>query len=284
MILAVALRKPLFVRHCGNWLSQQTRAEAFCRWFMTRFAGGRNVMLATGGADAPPSRQNPAILWTFATTMTQQELAACRAARRPRERRGRLIIVCRQEKRKGTAIVIESLPLIHQALPGATVDVVGAGTQLESLRDLATRLGLIDRVRFHGQVDHARVLDLLTQSDLLCYPTTCPEGFPKAVLEALACGVPVVTSPVSVLPSIVRRGCGVLLDEVTPSALARAVHEALVDETRYQEMSERAVQIAAEYSLERWQASVAELLREAWGRLRTEGNGERPQLDGDGAW
>lgn len=278
MILAVAMGKRLAVRHCGNWLVQETRAEVFWGWFMTRFAGGRNVMLATGGAADPPSWQNPAVRWTFATTLTQHELAVCRAARQPSKRAGRLIMVCRQERRKGTAMAIESLSLILQDLPGATLDVVGAGTQLESLKDLATRLGLIDRVRFHGQVDHARVLDLLTQSDLLCYPTTCPEGFPKAVLEALACGVPVITSPVSVLPSIVRRGCGVLLDEVTPLALARAVRETLLDERRYHEMSERAMQIAAEYSLERWQASVGGLLRKAWGRLSAEGDAERPKL------
>lgn len=271
MILAVALRKPLFVRHCGNWLVQETRAEAFFKWFMIRFAGGRNVMLATGGAADQPSQRNEAIQWTFATTLTQRELAAYGATRRPRERRRRLIIVCRQESRKGTAIVIESLRAIHQDLPDATLDVVGAGTQLEHFKDLATRLQVIGWVRFHGQVGHARVLELLAQSDLFCYPTTCPEGFPKAVLEALACGVPVITTPISVLPSIVRQGCGVLLDEVTPLALARAVREVLRDEKRYRGMSERAVQVAAQYSLERWQASVGVSLRQAWGRLRADG-------------
>src|SRR6185369_1529040 len=50
MILAFILRKPLFVRHCGNWLNPVTTAEHFWKWFMERFAGGRQVMLATGGA------------------------------------------------------------------------------------------------------------------------------------------------------------------------------------------------------------------------------------------
>src|SRR4030095_4066054 len=61
MLLALALGKPLFVRHCGNWGRRATAAEYFWRWFMETFGGGRNVMLATGGANEPPSSKNPSI-------------------------------------------------------------------------------------------------------------------------------------------------------------------------------------------------------------------------------
>ena len=58
MLLAFALRKPLFIRYCGNWTEQNTAAEHFWRWFMETFAGGRTVCLATGGAERPPSAKN----------------------------------------------------------------------------------------------------------------------------------------------------------------------------------------------------------------------------------
>ena len=83
MLLALLFRKPLFVRHCGNWFVQRTAAERFWKWFMERFAGGRNVMLATGGAVDRPSSRNPDVRWIFSTSLTEQELEECGVRRRP---------------------------------------------------------------------------------------------------------------------------------------------------------------------------------------------------------
>jgi hypothetical protein len=65
---------------------------------MQRFAGGRNVMLATGGAVESPSAQNPNVHWIFSTSLLQHELTACSRRRElPTPESVRLIIVCRQE-------------------------------------------------------------------------------------------------------------------------------------------------------------------------------------------
>jgi len=81
-LLAFALRKPLFIRHCGNWLKPSTTAERFWKWFMEKFAGGRQVMLATGGSPGPPSRVNSAIHWIFSTTLSDVELRSCKGSDR----------------------------------------------------------------------------------------------------------------------------------------------------------------------------------------------------------
>lgn len=49
LVIALLLRKPLFIRHCGNWNRPKTNAEWVWRWIMERFAGGKNVFMATGG-------------------------------------------------------------------------------------------------------------------------------------------------------------------------------------------------------------------------------------------
>jgi hypothetical protein len=77
MLGACFLRKPLLVRHCGNWLRPVTLAEKFWRWFMEAFAGGRNIMLATGGADEPPSRKSSNVQWIFSSSLRQSELQVC---------------------------------------------------------------------------------------------------------------------------------------------------------------------------------------------------------------
>jgi glycosyltransferase involved in cell wall biosynthesis len=269
MVLALLFRKPLCVRHCGNWFIQETPAERFWKWFMERFGGGRNVMLATGGAPEPPSAQNPAVRWIFSTSLTERQLKTSAALRQaPEPGRARLIIVCRQEKRKGTGVVIESLPLLLKDLPNVTLDVVGGGSALASFRELAAQLGVKDRVRFHGPVGHEQVIQILREADLFCYPTTASEGFPKSVLEALACGLPVMTTRVSVLPTLLSNGCGALIDEPTPTAMAKAVREIATDPKRYLVMSSTALETARQFSMERWRDTIGEQLRSAWGTLR----------------
>jgi glycosyltransferase involved in cell wall biosynthesis len=272
MLLATILRKPLYVRHCGNWFVPDTIADRFTKWFMQRFAGGRNVMLATGGAPHPPSATSPDMRWIFATTLTAQELSNHNDRERPPKEpsRARLIIACRQEDGKGTREVIQSLPLVLTAFPQATLDIVGGGTAVPELKSLTKRLGVDDRVTFHGHVDHQSVIDLLEQADLFCYPTAAPEGFPKVVLEALACGLPVVTTPVSVLAHLVGADIGLLLRSREPEAIAAAVRTCLADESRYRAMSARAIEKAREYSLERWRDTIGDFLRAAWGPLRSD--------------
>jgi hypothetical protein len=271
MALALALRKPLLVRHCGNWRVPSTLTERFVKRFIETNAGGRNIMFATGGGPSPPSGKNSAVRWIFSTSLSEEELKR-NAVRRepPASGRARLAIVCRQEEAKGTGVVIESLPLLLQEFPEATLDVVGDGSALGAFQQQAERLRVSERVVFHGKVDHATVIRLLQQADVFCYPTTSSEGFPKAVLEALSCGLPVITTPVSVLPSLIGDTCGLLIDEATPAALAAAIRALLCDPVRYRALSNQALQRASEYSLEKWRDSLGEVLRTIWGPLKSQ--------------
>src|SRR4051794_7456613 len=67
MLLALAMRKRLFVRYCGGWPDtvESTPASRICKRLMVRYAGRRNVMFATGLGDTPPGGQ---VRWIFATS------------------------------------------------------------------------------------------------------------------------------------------------------------------------------------------------------------------------
>jgi glycosyltransferase involved in cell wall biosynthesis len=264
MVLAILLRKRLYVRHCGNWANRRTTAEKLWRWVMEEFAGGRNVMVATGGHSDPPSSKNKNIAWLFSTSLTERELKCQAPGTTPKRLSSRLIIVSRQEHAKGTGVVIASLPLLAGRFPEMRLDVVGDGAALQEFKSLAAELGVLERVVFHGKVGHDRVLELLRDAALFCFPTTSSEGFPKVVLEGLACALPVITTRVSVLPQLIGSRCGVLLDEATPDAVASAVTYCLSNERRYRTMSLNAVETASSYSLERWRDTIARMLSSAW--------------------
>jgi glycosyltransferase involved in cell wall biosynthesis len=120
-----------------------------------------------------------------------------------------------------------------------------------------------DRVTFHGQVGHELVLDVLDAGDVFLFPTSSNEGFPKAVGEALACGLPVVASAVSVLPSLLDHGAGIVLREVTSRAIANAVEDLRSAPDVYAAMSRRAIELAQTLTLERWATEVARAIDDA---------------------
>jgi glycosyltransferase involved in cell wall biosynthesis len=268
MLLAWMLRKPLYVRHCGNWLETASAADRFWKWFMTRTAGGRNVMLATGGSTEPPTRKNTALRWIFSTSLTGEEMDAYKAHVRMYPRGAiRLMTVGRQERGKGTDIALEALALLRSGGLDARMDVAGEGGALPALREHAAALGLDPFVAFHGRVDHRRVMELLAEAHIFCFPTAS-EGFPKAVLEALASGLPVVTTPVSVLPLLIGGGAGRLLPARTPGALADAVRDILADPDRYAAMCAAARATASRYTIEAWQGLLRDAFSAAWGYAR----------------
>jgi glycosyltransferase involved in cell wall biosynthesis len=114
-------------------------------------------------------------------------------------------------------------------------------------------------------------VELLGQAHLFCcLPTDETEAFRQALHEALACGLPVVTTRTSMAPILMAEGCGATLEAETPEALAAAVKACLADAGRYRSMSVGALQTARRYSIERWRETIRTALVEAWGPLRSE--------------
>lgn len=277
ILLALAQRKPLFVRHCGTWGEPVTLTDRFLLWLLERIAGERNVVLATGGADHPPSERNPHIQWIFSTTLSQAELEALPAAQpwQPGEPL-RLITVGRLSAGKNAAAIVAALPMILELHPHLHLDILGEGPARADLENQVRTLGIANLVTFHGNVSHQQVLEKLSQAHLFVFPTRVKEGFPKAVLEALACGLPVIATPVSVIPQLLKNGSGLLLEDTGPQAVAQAVLELTSDPPRLAEMGRRARQSAQGYTLEAWGQAIGEHLERAWGPLRQAAPGGNP--------
>lgn len=122
-------------------------------------------------------------------------------------------------ERKGHHLVIEALPLISDA----ELYIAGAGEGDASLRALAARLGVSDRVHFLGAVSQGRLRTLYNAVDCLVLASS-REGWANVLLEAMACGAPVVATSVWGTPEVVATPeAGVLIDDRSAAGIARGV-------------------------------------------------------------
>ncbi|MFC0590809.1 glycosyltransferase [Novosphingobium aquiterrae] len=92
--------------------------------------------------------------------------------------------------RKGQRFAIQAL----QDIPDAVLLIAGTGADENALKNLTERLGLKRRVHFLGSVPHGDLPIILNAADVFVLPTAS-EGLANAWVEALACGTPVVTTP-----------------------------------------------------------------------------------------
>jgi glycosyltransferase involved in cell wall biosynthesis len=129
--------------------------------------------------------------------------------------------------------------------------VVGGHGQLEKARRLAAELGVDGRVDFRGWVGPEERSALLTKSDIYVLPSF-NEGLPISVLEAMAAGLPVITTDVGGLPDLVTHGeSGLLIGPGRVAALAAAILRLASDPESRQQMGEAAREhVAARYNRE----------------------------------
>ncbi len=134
--------------------------------------------------------------------------------------------------------------------PRARLVVAGSGELRSRLEGHAAALGLEKRVHFLGDIARPRLADVMRASDVLLLTSHAEGGGPRVVLEALACGLPVVAPPVGeVRRTVEHLANGWLFEERDPAAVARGLRWAL-DQPR-DGIADAAVRAAAPYAVER---------------------------------
>lgn len=132
----------------------------------------------------------------------------------------------------GNLVELKRYHLAIEALahlpPGTRLMIVGAGPEEAALRRLAESRGVTDRVRFLGRVPHERLHEIYGAADALILASS-REGWPNVLLEAMACGTPVVASRIWGTPEVVAAPeAGRLFDTPSGAGVADAV-TALLD-------------------------------------------------------
>ena len=149
---------------------------------------------------------------------------------RPADWKRRLVIltVGRLQKRKGQDMMIRALPILRESFPDLMYAIVGGGQELEPLKKLVHETGVSEYVLFMGEVDDQTMVDAYRHCTLFALPNrrvgNDDEGFGMVLLEAQACGRPVLAGAAGgTRETLVDGRTGALVDCTSPESLAAAV-------------------------------------------------------------
>ncbi len=173
-----------------------------------------------------------------------------------------ILFVGTREPRKNLRRLIEAFALLSDNDSRVKLVIVGASGWLTSdLAPLVQLHGLSSRIVFMGYVPDDDLPHWYQAATVFCYPSLY-EGFGLPVLEAMACGVPVVTSRTSSLPEVTG-DAALLADPTDVRGLASALQSVLADDARRQAMSEAGIARSHVYSWEQTAAATLAVIRDA---------------------
>jgi glycosyltransferase involved in cell wall biosynthesis len=185
-------------------------------------------------------------------------------------RRLRALGVGRLVEKKGFDVLVEACGILRRReVPFEAVIVGEHGEHEAEIRRRIDALDLGDSVRLAGPMEQTRLFEEYRSAGVFCLPCRVldngdRDGIPNVLMEAMACGLPVVTTPVSGIPEIIRDGVnGRLVPPDDPAALADALLLIDADQRLARSLSTQArATVRERFDGERFAAQLAKLFRE----------------------
>jgi glycosyltransferase involved in cell wall biosynthesis len=126
--------------------------------------------------------------------------------------------------------IIRAVALARERGKRWLADIIGDGPELLKIKALASELKVNEQINFHGRVDEGRLMGLLKRARVFVHPSTKEAGGSITMLEANACGLPIVCyrHPLGIDPTLIRdRTTGLLIDDICPEGLDLGIEEML---------------------------------------------------------
>ncbi len=244
-----------------------------CRFAVTCTEAARRALLeAVPGGDADKVH----------TVYHGVDLAHFSPAEGPRaEGEPRILSVGRLDRQKGHHLLLEALGALHREGYRFRLTIVGSGPWHERLEGQAERLGIEERFTLAGRVFHEELPDYYRRADLFVLACFNDNGnmdnLPNVLLEAMACGVPVVSTRLQGIPELIEDGAsGLLAPPEDVAGLTTAVRRLLDDHglaARLGRAGRR--RVAERFDLERSLSRLAALYGSQLGPARA---GRRPRF------
>lgn len=168
-----------------------------------------------------------------------------------------VIFVGRLLDHKNVDFLIKSITIVCKEIPTAKCIIVGQGPEEEKLIELVHNLNLTENIKFLGNIeDHEDVLSLMKSSKVLVLPST-REGFGLVVIEAMACGIPVITvaHKDNATSNIISHGKDGFICQLDTKEIAENIVKIIINGVR-QKMSEECIKTGRKYS---WNNIISKL-------------------------
>lgn len=267
--IAEARRKPIFLLVVGDYeaLLPHLGYRGLKRWLFARYVAfeewalsymTRRALTFVNGAAlrAKHERDGVRVHETKTTTLSLADVSTrtdtCGGGR------VRMLCVSRIDPRKGLRLLPEVVSELVQHGLDVSLDVVGptigliGESERDAILDEARRWGVADRVNLAGPIALDRLMPLYRDFDLFVLPTRPGEGIPRVLMEAMAAGLPIVTTDVSGIASLITDGeNGLLVPEGATGALAEALRQLIVTPALRQRLIQHGYATARAHTLER---------------------------------
>ena len=143
------------------------------------------------------------------------------------QRAKRIGFVGRLSEEKGVVNLIHAIPLVLDRQRDLEFTIIGDGPQYKEITGIVEADNLSSVVKLTGWVPHAELPEHMNEMQLLVLPSLT-EGLPTIALEAMACGTPVLATPVGGVPELIRDGeTGFILENNSPHTIAQGIIRAL---------------------------------------------------------
>ena len=173
------------------------------------------------------------------------------------------------EKIYGNDIVLAAFAKVCQTHPSSKLTVAGSGPEKDNLLAQAKQLDIADAVTFCGRLDQAEMVRLYQSADILLNASRI-DNSPNSLIEAMACGVAVISTKAGGIPYLVdHQRNGILVDIDDTNAMAEAANTLMKDPSELTQLCEAALRRSEDFHQEKvlaqWQALYEEIspLREA---------------------
>ena len=163
-----------------------------------------------------------------------------------------ILFVGNLKKEKGCLDLLDAFIALASKHLNLRLYIAGTGAMKKAIEQRRTQSELEDRICLLGNVDHAALNHWYNAADLVCLPSY-NEGVPNVLLEAMACGTPVVATNVGGIPEIVTVDTGILLESGDIQALSQSIDTAL----RHNWDSEKIHRYAMKFS---WDKNIRQML------------------------
>lgn len=257
LLIARAHRRRVLVFFRGWDPASAERIHRRCGWLF-RLVYGQAVAFIVLGAEfqaalASMGLHQPVFI---ATTVVEDRFADLvthdRAPQVAPDRACRILFLCRLDVAKGLPEAIVAFGQIQSRWPDATLTVVGDGPERAAAEASVADRGL-KGVRFLGHIDGREKAAVFLSSDIYLFPTSFMEGMPNSLLEAMACGLPIVTRPVGGIRDFFEHGrMGYVTESRDPAVFAQFLEQLIVDP----ELRRRMGDYNREYARQHFAASV----------------------------